>query len=180
MSERQVKAQEKKTFKKVDPFSGRVFESDIPVVKPHSIDWNRVETLGVELDKETGNTSAVVTSTVELDKQIQEYKDDCGFEGMANLIQKGRATPRDFYDDGKSGGDFSQVPDNIHDAYRLAAKDSVKSGNILRELGVRTVFNEDGSINIEATEKALTDAVRARFESIKPKEEVSDNGNASK
>lgn len=100
---------------------------------------------------------------------------------MAKLIQQGRATPRDFYDDGKSGGDFSKVPDNVHDAYRLAANDSVKFGNIFRELGVRTVFNEDGSINIEATEKALTEAVRARFEAVnKPKEEVNDNGNASK
>lgn len=131
MSEGQVKAAEKKKVQLVDPFSGKKTLApalDAPLVR----DCNKMEELALELDKETGNTKVVITGTRDLDKEIQEFKDQTGFEGMRKLIAQGKATPRDFFDDGKHGQDVTGLPDNVHDAYRAAQANNAQSDNLLR------------------------------------------------
>lgn len=172
MSEKQAATQKKVL---VDPFTGR--RAEVAYFDPSvNRDPNLMDKLDLELNKDTGNTEVVVTGQTDIDREIQEFKNQCGFEGMRDLIAKGQATPKDFYDDGRHGQDLSGMPDSIHDAYRAAMASSSDAGNLFRELGVKTVFNSDGSINFEATEKALTDAIQAKYAKV----EVKDNGDASK
>lgn len=178
MSEKQTSAQAKKV-QFVDPFTGRVAKTVSDVPQKEALDWNIRPVLGVELDKETGNTVVVSTGEVDIDQEIQQYKDQCGFEGMRKLIATGQARPIDFMDDGQHSGDISGLPDNVNDAYRAAQAASAQGDNLLKNLGVKTVFNPDGSINIEATEKAITAAIQAKADAAKAKtEEV--NTDASK
>lgn len=157
MSEKQTK----KTKKLIDPFTGISKEVEA-WEEPDLGDPNVIPTLGVELDKETGNTVVVNTGDRDIDREIQEFKDDCGFEGMAKLIAQGRATPKDFYDDGHSGQDVAGLPDNVHDAYRAAMEANSKSDSLLNELGI----NVNDLKTQEAIEKAITEAVNKRFEAL--------------
>lgn len=174
-NERQAQAQEATTKKVVflDPFTGLKAKESVLVIEYHQ-DFDHPDILGVDLDKETGNTVVVSTGKRDIQKEIQEFKNDCGFEGMRNLISQGRATPRDFYDDGKHGQDVANLPDNVNDAFRAAMAASKQSGNLFAELGVKPVYNRDGSIDHEATEKALTDAINAKFSTIKVDKEQTD------
>lgn len=177
MSEKQVNAQPKKV-RRVDPFTGRVAKnlSDVPVEE--TVDWNNRPVLGLDLNKETGNTEIVVTERTDIDLEIQEYKDQCGFEGMRKLIAAGQARPIDFMDDGKHSGDVSGMPDNVNDAYRAAQAAAAQGDNLFKNLGVKTVFNPDGSINIEATEKAITAAIQAKADAAKAATEEVKNDEA--
>lgn len=148
-------------IKMVDPFTGYVTECEPPVKLPHQ-DYNVIDKIGLELDKETGNTKVVSQGKRDLDKEIQEFKDDCGFEGMRKLIAQGRAQPQDFYDDGAHGQDVTGLPDNVNDAFRAVLADKNGSKNLFAELGIKPVFNDDGSINVSATEERLTAAVQAK------------------
>lgn len=178
MSEKQTVAQAK-AVRYVDPFTGRVAKTVSEVPQKEAVDWNVRPVLGVELDKDTGNTVVVSTGVVDVDQEIQQRKNDCGFEGMRKLIATGQARPIDFMDDGKHSGDISGLPDNVNDAYRAAQAASAQGDNLFKTLGVKTVFNSDGSINIEATEKAITAAIQAKADAAKAKtEEV--NEDASK
>lgn len=178
MSEKQTSPQ-KKQVRYVDPFTGRVAAKATEVPAEKTVDWNIRPVLGVELDKETGNTVVVSTGVVNIDSEIQQYKDQCGFEGMRKLIATGQARPVDFMDDGNHSGDISGMPDNVHDAYRAAQAAAAQGDNLFKSLGVKTVFNSDGSINIEATEKAITAAIQAKAAAVQNKtEEV--NEDASK
>lgn len=158
MSEKQAK----KTKTLVDPFTGVTKEVPIFAEEPKQGDPNLLDQLGVELDKETGNTVVVVTGTRDIDAEIQQFKDDCGFEGMAKLIAQGRATPRDFYDDGKHGQDVAGLPDNVHDAYRASMEANSKSDALLKDLGI----DVNDLKTQEAIEKAITEAVNKRFEAL--------------
>lgn len=160
MSEKQ--ANEKKVYQKVDPFTGKAVASVFAKADKVNIDFNDFEELGVELDKETGNTNVVVTGHKDLHREIQEFKDDCGFEGMRKLIAQGRALPKDFYDDGLHGQDVAGLPDNVNDAYRAAMESNNKSEKMLKDLGV----NIDDLKTQEAIEKAITDAVNKKFAAL--------------
>lgn len=144
----------------VDPFSG--YQSPgcdpLPVVVP--VDWNKRPELGLELDTETGNTKVVNTGDHDIDKEIQEFKDQCGFEGMLKLIRAGQATPMDFYDDGKSGMDVSGLPDNVNDAFRAAQASGLAKDQMLAKLGV------DESDGIDETEAKIKAAVEAYFKGL--------------
>lgn len=159
----------------VDPFCGAVSKKKyIPFQRP-DLDYNKKDILGVELDKETGNTKVVVTGTEDIDRQIQECLEDSGFESMKRLIATGQARPLDFADDGKGGKDITNLPDNVNDAYRaaLAAKES--SDKVNGQFNIKPVYNADGSINMEATEKSINDAVRNMFASVQNKTEVKED-----
>lgn len=169
MSEKQV--EKAKVFEKVDPFSGKKVVSKFPKSEKLNIDFNDVEELGLELDKETGNTKVVVTGHRDIHREIQEFKDDCGFEGMRKLIEQGKATPRDFYDDGKHGQDVADLPDNVNDAFRAAVDSNKKSDAVLQELGV----NPKGMSQADV-EKAITDAVNRRFDQMQ--KEIKENAKA--
>lgn len=157
MSEKQAR----KTKTLVDPFTGRKTEVEA-YEEPKEGDPNILPILGVELDKETGNTLVVSTGERDLHKEIQEFKDQCGFEGMLALIQQGRATPKDFYDDGHGGQDVAGLPDNVNDAYRAAMEANKNSDAVLDDLGI----NVKDLKTQEAIEKAITEAVNKRFEAL--------------
>lgn len=150
----------------VDPFCGIVSKKKYAKKVIKEVDWNLQQVLGVELDKETGNTKVVVTGEVNIDKEIQERVNDSGFEGMRRLIATGQARPIDFMDDGKHGVDATKMPDNVNDAYRAALAANDESNGVFGKLGVNPVYNADGSINMEATESALTNAIKSAFEQL--------------
>ena len=170
MSEKQAKKAE--VFNKIDPFSGKEVASSFPKAEALNLDFNDFEEIGLELDKETGNTKVVVTGHRDLHREIQEFKDDCGFEGMKKLIEQGRAVPRDFYDDGKHGQDVAGLPDNVNDAYRAAMSSGKQSDAVLKELGV----DKDSLKTQEAIEAAITAAVNKRFEQMQ--KEIKENAKA--
>lgn len=156
MSEGQVK----KTVTLVDPFTGHSRQGCDPVQEKEEIDYNQFQEIGLELDKDTGNTVVVVTGTFDMQKKIQEFKDQCGFEGMRKLIAAGQATPKDFYDDGKHGQDVSGLPDNVNDAFRAAQASGLKKDEMLAKLGV------DESDGIDETEQKIKAAVEAYFKNL--------------
>lgn len=170
MSEKQ--AEKAKVFKKIDPFSGKEVDSVFAKTDRLNLNFNDFEEIGLELDKETGNTKVVVTGHRDLHREIQEFKDDCGFEGMKKLIETGRAVPRDFYDDGKHGQDAADLPDNVNDAYRAALAANKKSDAVLKGLGV----DKDSLKTQEAIEAAITAAVNRRFEQMQ--KEIKENAKA--
>lgn len=169
MSERQVREVEKKTVYLVDPFTGKTTPCE-PLPETLIRDANAMEEIALELDKETGNTNIVITGHRDLDKEIQEFKDQTGFEGMRKLIAQGKATPRDFFDDGKHGQDVSGLPDNVNDAYRAAQANNAQSDNLFKKLGISPIYNADGSIDMAATENAISNAIKSVFESAQNKE----------
>lgn len=169
MSEGQVRETEAKKFQFVDPFCGK--KTVAPVIeKDLKRDPNKMEEIALELDKETGNTNVVITGTRDLDKEIQEFKDQTGFEGMRKLIAQGKATPRDFFDDGKHGQDVSGLPDNVHDAYRAAQANNAESANLFKKLGISPIYSADGSIDMAATENAISNAIKSVFDAAQNKE----------
>lgn len=162
MSERQAK----KRITLVDPFTG--INKKVPEVVVDDgtlidVDWNKRPILGVDLDKETGNTNVVVTGVQDVHEEIQHFKDQCGFEGMRNLIARGQARPLDFADDGKHGFDSSKLPDNVNDAYRASMAAGKGSNNIFDQLGIKPIYDKDGKVDVAATEKLLTDAITGLF-----------------
>lgn len=178
-NEKQAEAQQATTKKVVfvDPFTG-IKAKEASEVIVHAQDVDHPDILGLELDKETGNTVVVSTGKRDIHREIQEFKNDCGFEGMKNLIAQGKATPRDFYDDGKHGQDVANLPDNVNDAFRAAMAASQDSGNLFADLGIKPVYNRDGSIDQEATEKALTDAINKKFSTVKVDNKEQTDGKA--
>lgn len=169
MSEGQVKKAEEKTVYFVDPFSGKKTLA-LSLEKDLVRDPNKMDEIALELDKETGNTKIVITGTRDLDKEIQEFKDQTGFEGMRKLISQGKATPRDFFDDGQHGQDVTGLPDNVHDAYRAAQANNAESDNLFKKLGISPIYNADGSIDMTATENAISNAIKSVFDAAQKKE----------
>lgn len=166
MSERQVeKVLQGKVF--ADPFTGRPCKVVPAVVPEPQRDFNKVEILGVELDKETGETHVVVTGYKDIHKEIQECKDDCGYIGMQKLLATGQALPYDFADDGRHGVDLIGVPDNVHDAYRASLASNQEAKEMLSKLGV-TVGEHDTQ---ETIEKKITEAVKSKFGALTDKVE---------
>lgn len=156
MSEGQAK--KKVTF--VDPFTGKKIANVAAPDDVLPIDYNQRDDIGLELDKDTGNTNVVITGTKDTDKEIQEFKDDCGFEGMRKLIAQGRAVPKDFYDDGKHGMDVAGLPDNVNDAFRAAQAANLDKDEMLNKLGV------DESDGIDDTEAKIKAAVESYFKNL--------------
>lgn len=153
--------QVKETVEFICPFTGKVVkgvDKPSPVVR---LDFNKRDELGLELDKESGNTNVVITGTHDIDKEIQEFEDSCGMEGMRKLISQGRATPRDFYDDGKHGMDVVGLPDNVNDAYRASLASTSEKDKMLNALGL------DGSGDV--TEERIAAAVEAYFKNLSSK-----------
>lgn len=162
--ERQV---EKKPVIYRDPFGGHTVINPVPkpgecAPEPH--DTRALYSL--KLDPETGDTIVEVKDYEDQQEVIKQFFDQCGMEGMRKLIAAGQARPADFYDDGKSGGDFTELPDNVNDAYRKAQEGDSKSTAVLSALGVTVVTDEKGNIDMSATEKAINDAIDAKFKAI--------------
>nr|CAI9752413.1 hypothetical protein YKEOBPQY_YKEOBPQY_CDS_0001 [Microvirus sp.] len=100
-----VESAKKKPEFRIDPF-GVVLPVDrsdfgVDLSDPY------VDVLGLELDKETGNTKVVVTGKRNTVEEIQSFKDDCGLVAAMRDISSGLLDPASLADDGKHGGDFS-------------------------------------------------------------------------
>lgn len=104
------------------------FGTPIREVKPCDCSKKTIKQYGLELDKETGSTYVVEKDPLDLDAQIQTYKDQCGMELAQLQIKRGLADPADFAAQPGDYGDTSTLPDNINDAYRasLDAKNAAK------------------------------------------------------
>lgn len=105
------------------------FGTPIRPVKPSDCSNKLLKQYGLELDKETGSTFVVEKDPLDLDAQIQTYKDQCGMELAQLQIKRGLADPGDFAAAPGDYGDTSTLPDNLNDAYR-ASLDAKKTAKV--------------------------------------------------
>lgn len=130
------------------------FGTPIRKVEPQDCSNKLLKQYGLELDKETGSTFVVEKDPLDLDAQIQTYKDQCGLEFAQLQLKRGLASPEDFAAQPGDYGDTSTLPDNINDAYR-ASLDAKKAANL--DLGQ---FKTDADIQayVKAQVKAQLEA----------------------
>lgn len=69
-----------------------------------------------------GQTVPKIVGKLDIYEQTQSFKDDVGMAGMEKMINSGKAFAVDYMDDGKHGGDVSDLPDNVNDANTLAVQ----------------------------------------------------------
>lgn len=102
-----------------------------PIRKSEPVDCSNkfLAQFGLELDKETGSTFIVGKDPIDLDAQIQTYKDQCGMDLAQLQMKRGLADPGDFAAEPGDYGDTSTLPDNINDAYR-ASLNAKKASNV--------------------------------------------------
>lgn len=122
----------------------------------------------LKFDPETGSTEVDESETIDLVEMIQTYKDQCGVEYVQRLIKMGMATPTQFMDDGKHGGDAS-APTDINDALAFAKAGNSAAKQIAKSLGM--------SIDANTTDQQIADRIKAIFDAANaPKQqEVKDN-----
>lgn len=169
--ERQV---EKKPVVYRDPFGGHTVINPRPDSSQCDVEPHDTRALySLKLDPTTGDTTVEVKDYEDQQEVIKQFFDQCGMEGMRKLIAAGQARPSDFYDDGKSGGDFTGLPDNVNDAYRKAQEGDSKSKEVLSSLGVSVVTDEKGNIDMAATEEAINKAIDAKFKAIQAQSKAS-------
>lgn len=107
------------------------FGSVFPDFKPTRSDRiykKEVAQFGSELDQKTCQMVPVLRDPLDLDAQIQTFKDQCGMVQAQLLLKRGLAIPEDFAAKPGDYGDTSDLPDNINDAYQMnkALNDGVK------------------------------------------------------
>lgn len=129
------------------------FGTPVRQIKPTDCSKKLLKQYGLELDKETGSTFVVEKDPLDLDAQIQTYKDACGMELAQLQLKRGLAVPGDFSAEPGDYGDTSTLPDNINDAYR-ANLDAAASGINLSQ------FKTDADIEayVQAQVKAQLEA----------------------
>lgn len=141
-----------------------------PIRKFKPVDCSRklLKQYGLELDKETGSTFVVEKDPMDLDAQIQTYKDQCGMELAQLEIKRGLASPEDFAAKPGDYGDTSTLPDNLNDAYR-ASLDAKKAKVDLSK------FKTDADIQayVKAQVKAQLEAAQAKAQT--QSKEVTEN-----
>lgn len=121
----------------------------------------------LKFDPETGSTEVDESETIDLVEMIQTYKDQCGVEYVQKLIKMGMATPSQFMDDGRHGGDAS-APTDINDALALANAGNSAAQQIAKSLGM--------TIDESTTDQQIADRIKAIFDAANaPKQEVKDN-----
>lgn len=137
------------------------FGSLIPPFKPQydaKVSEKNVAQFGCEYDEETKQMVSVLKDPVDLDAQIQTFKDQCGMAQAELLLKRGLATPDDFAAKPGDYGDSSDMPDNINDAYQQAQAAAV-SGVDTRK------FKTDEDI-----QKYVESVVAAKLAAAQPKE----------
>lgn len=107
--------------------------------------------VGSEYDKEVGAVIPVF-EFVNLEEEIQACKGMCGMELMRTLLAQGKAKPEDFYDDGRSGADLTQVPQTVHQAKAFANAGQAQISELCKQLGIE----EDQALTAAQLEKVLT------------------------
>lgn len=81
-------------------------------------------------DKETGSTYVEQKDPLDLDAEIQTYKDQCGLDAALLQLKRGLASPEDFAAQPGDYGDTSMLPDNINDAYQAAQAAEAAAGSV--------------------------------------------------
>lgn len=134
MSEKKnVQAQEpvKSVVKLVNPFC--VYK---PIADDSKVEYKAYRVKCMEVDKET-LTAEPVFEEFDLQAEINARLDDAGFNAMRTLIMTGQAKPEDFYDDGKHGFDNTVLPENIHEARKVADSGASDLAALAQVLGVK-------------------------------------------
>lgn len=87
-----------------------------------------------------GQTLPKVVGKLDIYEQTQLFKEEVGMAGMKKMLNSGKAFAVDYMDDGKHGGDISDLPDNVNDANTAAmASKGVYSGDTSNEAFVQAV-----------------------------------------
>lgn len=122
-----------------------------------------------------GETIVDTSDKLDLQKLINSYKDDCGFEYMMRQIKSGQATLADFCDDGKHGADVTGIPEYIGDVKSQLVDPKVEQNEqLLAALGIDPKDYKGD----EALEKAVVAALKeiaAKAAAAKQTEEVKEN-----
>lgn len=139
------------------------------VIDPHGVDLSNpfVPEYGLELDKETGNTRAVVTGQVNFVEMIQSFASQCGVDAALRDVASGLRSPESLCDDGKHGGDFTRptMVSAASDYLRAAQDSSSRADSAASDAGldVEKLHGSD-------VEKYLNDLIQSRIDALAKKE----------
>lgn len=93
------------------------------------------------IGKVTVNPETLVVE-VEYDKvdsqqEVEACKSLCGVDLMKAKLKAGLVSPEDFYDDGKSGVDTTQIPTDVHTMRRFADMQSDQLAALAKKIGIK-------------------------------------------
>lgn len=121
-------------------------------------------------DKETGSTHVEQKDPLDLDAQIQTYKDQCGLDFALLQMKRGLATPEQFAAVPGDYGDTSTLPDNINDAYQAAQAAKKAAGSLNLDQ-----FKTDADIQAYV-EKAVAAQLAAKEAAAKASQKPNEGG----
>lgn len=155
-------AKTKKPEMRVDPF-GIVLPVDR---SSYSVDLSDpyVDVLGLELDKETGNTNVVVTGKRNTVEEIQSFKDECGLEAALRDISSGLLNPASLCDDGKHGGDFSSPTMLAPMSNRI---EETRAASAYADAAARKAGMDLDALHGDKVEEYLSGLIKAQIEKMK-------------
>lgn len=121
----------------------------------------------VTVDKENLNVFPVLEE-VDLDAEIQTYKDMCGLEYFKLMLAQGKVNPEDSHDDGAHSYDSALMPKTIHEASKVADSVSAVVGEVAKQLGIK----DGDAVSQEKLIELLSEKVAANIaaKSAKPGE----------
>lgn len=103
-----------------------------PFVPTHSgkVYKKEIAQFDLAFDKETGSTYVEQKDPLDLDAQIQSYKDQCGLEFAMLQMKRGLITADQLAAAPGDYGDTSTLPDNLNDAYQAAQAAKSAAGSL--------------------------------------------------
>lgn len=127
---------------------------------------------GLELEKETGTTHAVIAEEIDVNELVESFRDQTGYENAMRLIKSGQVSPDEFADDGKHGADITNVPDYAGDLLRQeietkAQKEAIKQAYGLSEEDLQ---NDDLEAVIKAAVEKRIAEIQAQAQGSAEKE----------
>lgn len=118
---------------------GREMQPVIPWKAPESGKF--VYEQNVILDEKTLEP-CVKVSKRDLDKEVQSFKDECGFAYVLRQIAAGRLSLSDVADDGKGSADITGMPETVNEACQAALAAQELGKQEAAKLGLKA-FTED-------------------------------------
>lgn len=156
-NEGQALQEERKALVFKNPFCGSPDKVKHPLLDNRKA-W-RITSATV--DKKTLTTSPVFEE-YDLQEEVQKCKELCGVEYMKMLLKTGQAKPEDFYDDGNSGFDMNQIPENVHEAKKKSEELKQDIANAAKAAGAV----EGENYSAKQLEDLITAEVKRRFDAI--------------
>lgn len=123
-----------------------------------------VDVLGLELDKETGNTKVVVTGKRNTVEEIQSFKDECGLEAALRDISSGLLNPGSLCDDGKHGGDYSSPTMLAPMSNRL---EDTRSASAFADAAARRAGMDLDALHGDKVEEYISGLIKGQIEKMK-------------